>query len=310
MGRFPDTTSTDTCSVNGFGRLWPTAERSVKCDAICAGPGCKMAVDVATLSDGIFMPGWSDDGSRPRSDPVGGVIGWERARMDAAHSALTTTDVGEGARPRDLSPHSAAPRPRLVGLADKSRPRSHGSRYAKSAVVAADAVAIATAMGIAAWIRWMASSTPEALGPLWLTAAIAIPVWLGVFARYKLYSAAAVTSVTAEVSRILHAVAAASACTGFVALVLAAPISRVWLLLTFATSLFTVVIERSIVRRVFRKARSRGQLQRRVVIIGTNAEALGVVQMLRAQPRPRLPGRRIALLRHAQRNRHSRAGAR
>ncbi len=204
--------------------------------------------------------------------------------MDAAHSAFTTTDVDEAARPRDLSPHSAAPRPRLVGLADKSRPRSHGSRYAKSAVVAADAVAIATAMGIAAWIRWMASSTPEALGPLWLTAAIAIPVWLGVFARYKLYSAAAVTSVTAEVSRILHAVAAASACTGFVALVLAAPISRVWLLLTFATSLFTVVIERSIVRRVFRKARSRGQLQRRVVIIGTNAEALGVVQMLRAHP--------------------------
>jgi exopolysaccharide biosynthesis polyprenyl glycosylphosphotransferase len=60
-----------------------------------------------------------------------------------------------------------------------------------------------------------------------------------------------------------------------------AQISRAWLLLTFGFALITVEFERSIVRFLFRRARARGQLQRRVVIIGANAEALEVVRMLR-----------------------------
>ena len=71
------------------------------------------------------------------------------------------------------------------------------------------------------------------------------------------------------------------ACTGLVALLVGAQISRAWLLLTFGFALITVEFERSIVRFVFRRARARGQLQRRVVIIGANAEALEVVRMLR-----------------------------
>ncbi len=135
-------------------------------------------------------------------------------------------------------------------------------------------------MCIAVWIRQTAVASPEAIGPIVLTGAVAVPIWLCVFARYKLYTAAAVTSVTAEIRRLLHAVAAAVACTAILSLVLGTQTSRVWLVLTFATALPIIVIERAVIRQAFRRARTRGQLQRRVVIIGTNAEALGIVQML------------------------------
>jgi exopolysaccharide biosynthesis polyprenyl glycosylphosphotransferase len=141
-------------------------------------------------------------------------------------------------------------------------------------------VAVATAMLLAALVRHAMFDVPEAIGPVVIVAVVALPVWLGVFARYKLYTAAAVTSFTAELRRILHAVAAASAGTGLVSVVFAQQISRVWLLCTMFFALGTVVFERTIVRQIFRRARSHGRFQRSVVVIGTNAEALAIVQML------------------------------
>jgi exopolysaccharide biosynthesis polyprenyl glycosylphosphotransferase len=160
------------------------------------------------------------------------------------------------------------------------RPRSHGSRTAKLAVVASDALAIIAAMVLAASIRAVISETPEALGPLWLIGAIALPVWLAVFARYRLYSGAAVASQAAEVSRVVHAVAAASVCTALLVTVTDADVSRAWLLLLFVTALVTVLVSRGVVRLMFRRARAHGRLKRRVVVVGTNGEALGVVHML------------------------------
>jgi exopolysaccharide biosynthesis polyprenyl glycosylphosphotransferase len=198
--------------------------------------------------------------------------------MDGAHSVSLTTDTVAEVRARDVGEPAPAAIPSYVGIPERSH--AHGSRTAKIAVVAADAAAIAAAMALAAWIRWIANDN-EAFGPLWVTAILAMPIWLGVFARYKLYTAAAVTSRTAEFGRIVHGVAAASAATGVLALLIGADISRAWLVLTFVFALVTVATERSIVRLVFRQARARGQLRRRVVVIGANAEALEVVRMLR-----------------------------
>jgi len=179
----------------------------------------------------------------------------------------------------DITVHAAPARPQIVQT-NRQRPASRGSRGAKLAVIATDAAAIALAMVIAAWLRQIAVGEPEALRPVVLTGAVALPLWLCVFARYKLYTAAAVTSLTAEVRRLIHAIAAAAACTAILSLFLGTEASRLWLVLTFAVAIPVVVIERGIVRRAFRHARARGQLQRRVVIVGTNAEALGIVQML------------------------------
>ena len=168
-----------------------------------------------------------------------------------------------------------------VGFEEEQRPRARGSRTAKLAVTGADAVAIALAMALAAWIRQVMFDTPESLGPIVLIGGLALPMWLCVFARYKLYTAAAITSVTAEVGRILHAVAASSAGTSLLAVVIAARISRTWFILTFFIALVLVIFERTLVRSAFRRARSHGRLQRNVVVIGTNADALAIVQMLR-----------------------------
>ena len=201
--------------------------------------------------------------------------------MDAAGSAWTTSDVAV-VDAEDAGARSVTLTPRIVQTERQQRAAARGSRGAKLAVIGADALAIAAAMAVAAWLRHIAIAKPEALAPIVLTGALALPMWLCVFARYKLYTAAAVTSVTAEIRRVLHAVAAGVACTAILSLILGTETSRVWLALTFATAMPIVVFERAVIRRVFRRARTRGQLQRRVVIIGTNAEALGIVQMLRS----------------------------
>jgi exopolysaccharide biosynthesis polyprenyl glycosylphosphotransferase len=190
-----------------------------------------------------------------------------------------TPDVEAALRQENVA-RTAPVKPQIVHTPRSQRAAARGSRGAKLAVIGTDAAAIVTAMVIAAWLRFTVISAPEELGPIVLTGAVAVPIWLCVFARYKLYTAAAVTSLTAEIRRLLHAVAAAVACTAILSMMLGTQTSRVWLLLTFATALPIVIIERAIVRRAFRRARTRGQLQRRVVIIGTNAEALGIVQML------------------------------
>jgi exopolysaccharide biosynthesis polyprenyl glycosylphosphotransferase len=191
-----------------------------------------------------------------------------------------TPDIDAALR-EEIAARDASVRPQIVQTARRQRAAARGSRGAKLAVILADATAIVLSMILAAWLRMTVVGSPgEAVGPIILTGAVAVPLWLCVFARYKLYTAAAVTSVTAEIRRLLHAVAAAVACTAILSLFLSTETSRLWLLLTFATALPIVIVERAIIRQAFRRARTRGQLQRRVVIIGTNAEALGIVQML------------------------------
>lgn len=199
--------------------------------------------------------------------------------MDAAGSAWMDPDPNAAEREEEAA-RSISHKSQIGQSSRQQRAAARGSRGAKIAVISTDAAAIVASMSVAAWLRQTSVNTPEALGPMVLTGVLAVPIWLCVFARYKLYTAAAVTSVTAEIRRLLHAVAAAVACTAILSLFLGTETSRVWLLLTFATALPTLIVERAIVRRAFRRARTRGQLQRKVLIIGTNAEALGIVQML------------------------------
>ena len=211
------------------------------------------------------------------------VVGKGRARMDAVASAWAAGGVAQAQTvhsARSDTPNSDPPR-----IAPAPVPRrlpAHGSRTAKLVVVGTDALAVVVAMTAAAWVRQLAMQRPEAITPIIVTAAFSLPVWICVFARYKLYSAAAVTSVTAELGRILHSVAAGAVCMALVGVFLGATTSRVWLALTFFFALVTMLAGRALVRRAFRRARSRGQLKRRVIVIGANAEALALAQMLNA----------------------------
>jgi len=160
------------------------------------------------------------------------------------------------------------------------RETAHGSRFAKPAVMAADVVTIAASMLAAAAIADAFANRRAITTTTLFVAVVSLPVWVGVFARYKLYKTAAVTSRISETNRILHAVAAATACTGVIAIVFAQNISRVWLVCTFAIAFVLVTLERNAVRHAFARQRAHGRLMRSVVVVGTNAEAIATVQML------------------------------
>jgi exopolysaccharide biosynthesis polyprenyl glycosylphosphotransferase len=183
-----------------------------------------------------------------------------------------------------------APDPTIVrehikpGTVGKSRVRVHGSRAAKCAVVLADVVAIAASMCLAAWARDRLVARPEPLGPIVKTSIASLLMWPIVFGRYRLYTTAAISSASSEVTRAVHAMAAGVALTGVTSLVLAQAVSRVWLLLLMIFGTLAVLSERGATRRFFRRARGRGKLQRPVIVVGTNAEAVGIAEMLRDDP--------------------------
>jgi len=167
---------------------------------------------------------------------------------------------------------------------DRLRHRVHGSRTAKCAVVLADVVAVAASMCIAVWARNRLLTRPEPLGPIVRTSVASLLMWPIVFARYRLYTTAAISSTSSEVTRALHAIAVGVGLTGVTSLVLAQEVSRVWLLLLMVVATFAVLTERSAARRFFRRARGRGKLQRPVIVVGTNAEAVGIARMLESDP--------------------------
>jgi exopolysaccharide biosynthesis polyprenyl glycosylphosphotransferase len=171
-----------------------------------------------------------------------------------------------------------------TGTGRESHGRMHGSRAAKCAVVFADVVAIAASMCLAAWARDRLVARPEPLGPIVKTGVASLLMWPIVFGRYRLYTTAAISSASSEVTRAVHAIAAGVALTGVTSLVLAQAVSRVWLLLVMVLGTLAVVAERGAIRRFFRRARGRGKLQRPVIVVGTNTEALGIAQMLRDDP--------------------------
>jgi exopolysaccharide biosynthesis polyprenyl glycosylphosphotransferase len=172
----------------------------------------------------------------------------------------------------------------IVHTSGPGTSRSRGSRVAKAAVLICDALVIATAMFVAGVLCSLLGAKDEGSGTLLLVSALALLLWLGVFARYRLYQTAAVASFTSEFSRIVHAVVAATVCTALIEVAIAAPISRAWLLSLLLVALALVLAERSVVRVLFRRARARGHFKRPVVVIGTNAEALSVVSMLQHSP--------------------------
>ena len=173
----------------------------------------------------------------------------------------------------------------VIGTLDAGRESFRGSRAAKFALVAADLFTIALAMFAAAVRQHAVRGQQSRCGRdrSALAGLLAAPLWLLVFARYKLYNASAVSSRLAESNRILHAVAASVAGTALVAVLLNSGVSRAWLVLTAVFAFPALLLEREVARRVFARVRANGHLGRRVLIIGTNAEARQHVRDARVQ---------------------------
>lgn len=132
----------------------------------------------------------------------------------------------------------------------------------------------------------------SSLGRYLPIAAVLVPLWVLLFACYRLYDTELLFSGPSEYGKII------SSCTmGIIAVIglsffwdtKGLNISRGWLLITWMMVALSVGLERFIARRVVYAIRARGQLTRRTLIVGTTTEA----QMLAEQVVGRSSGMKI-----------------
>ena len=148
----------------------------------------------------------------------------------------------------------------------------------------ADVVAVAVAIVLATLMTardldWSVSQMVRYAAAGLLT----LPVWPFLFARQKMYAARFVTRLFDELRR-----AAGAMCLGATALiavgwVLDLPVSRFWVLALTLNGMWLLGVERYVARRYFRRRREAGRSLRRVVIVGTNAEARDLARSLEAR---------------------------
>ncbi len=153
-------------------------------------------------------------------------------------------------------------------------------------IMAADVAAIVMAMALAYTLRsalrgWDATD--------WnsrhlLLGALSLPLWIGVFAHYGLYTARFLASRLDEFGRIIHAVGTSVLAMVAVAFMLQLYVSRSWLVCIFPLAVMVLTAEREAVRRVFKALRRRGRLFRRVIIVGANGEAESLCGLLSENP--------------------------
>lgn len=147
-----------------------------------------------------------------------------------------------------------------------------------SGLVAFDAVALVGALMLAYLLRFELPIPYLEILPQRLTfyskvAFWAIPVWLGIFVMFRLYDRRRLFSGFQEYTQVVNA------CTiGVLAVIVisfldtALVISRGWLVLVWALSVFCVCVARFTTRRLLRLVRARGVLLTPTLIVGTNTE--------------------------------------
>jgi exopolysaccharide biosynthesis polyprenyl glycosylphosphotransferase len=140
----------------------------------------------------------------------------------------------------------------------------------------ADAATIALVMVLAFVLRPRVLGVPDRADPglHLLAGAVSLPLWTMVFASYRLYTTRRIAGRLRELEQLVHALIASTLLTAAVSFLLRLPVSRLWILLCFPLGVVLIEGERELVRRTFAALRRRGSLLRRVVIVGTNDEAV------------------------------------
>ena len=158
----------------------------------------------------------------------------------------------------------------------------------KGALLALDASALGAAFGLAYIIRFKTGipmlETPSHTVAFYSWVAFwAVPIWLGLFALYRLYDQHYLFAGLQEYIRVVNA------CTGgLVAVVIVSFldvslfISRGWLLIVWVLSMLFVGCSRFAFRRLLRRLRARGLLMVPTVIVGANEEGRALAEQFLA----------------------------
>ena len=161
-------------------------------------------------------------------------------------------------------------------------------RAFRVALLASDALMLMLAFALAYWLRFHLRLTvaPEIVpSPAFYARLVAalIPLWLGLFALFRLYDFQYLLGGTAEYARVFNA------CTTGMMLVVVtafvAPtfiVARGWLIGAWLLSVFLVCTARFWLRRGVYALRARGYFLAPAIIVGTNREALALAEQLRS----------------------------
>lgn len=192
-------------------------------------------------------------------------------------STPTTSDSRADDRNVVLHPSS----PVFADPAD--RPSRFNAR--KTAVFVADLNAVALSLLIAnALHQWLRPQDP--VGPatyFWLFAAT-FPVWPISFTRQFLYRSRHIARSVDEAERVVKAILYGFTAVFAISIFAQVILSRALAVVAFFVMLIVVGIERAIARYMFKRARSNGQNLRNVLMVGKNAEAAFVRDMLDRDP--------------------------
>jgi len=170
--------------------------------------------------------------------------------------------------------------PAPVLASDEQARQRLSPKTMKRGLVVADAVAIATGI-VTAFIWQSLMRDDDTLGSQrahLALAAVTFPAWLMALALNKAYLARACSRATEEARRIVNASVVG---VGFMIMVAFGvqfkALSRLWMLAMLVAVPLCLVLERALARRVFARLRRAGLLERPVLIVGTDAEAIGLM---------------------------------
>lgn len=185
------------------------------------------------------------------------------------------------------SSRDAADRPAIARAVDMQRRRKRAEMVYRFALIAADALMVGLAFALAYWLRFEAGFTfaPEVkpkMEQYMRLVGLLLPLWLLLFWMLRLYDLHYLLGGTAEYTRALNA-----GTYGMMAVVLVSflvpnfQIARAWLLFSWILSGTLVCTGRLLLRRGAYYLRRRGLFVAPTLIVGTNSEALALVDQLR-----------------------------
>jgi len=169
--------------------------------------------------------------------------------------------------------------------------RRQRQRVIAVALLVSDVIGILVAGMVATYVRFGAFNAEVAFEDLegsiafWQVLIVVVPLWLAFLALGGLYNTRVVDDRVSTSGQVVLALT-----LGFVGLVLftflakTPGLSRGWALLLLFFAVCFVLIGRATVTMLVALAHSRGHLQRRVLVVGSNAEAADVVRILNATP--------------------------
>ena len=156
----------------------------------------------------------------------------------------------------------------------------------KHRLMIADGVAVGAAIILAFHLQFLLRPVPRYIAYEHMALLIvALPCFALGAGLNRLYQARANERQEEEFGNILKAVGFSIGgllCTAFVAQY--RELSRLWVFLLAGSMISTLVIERTIARNVFAKLRAQGTLFRRIVIVGTDAHAIGLMHTYERNP--------------------------